>query len=151
MKGKISFWATFLELFETYPKKSPKLAFIQGPSWKYSSCADLGPFHLAGRDPACQARQSHGEHSSLTSWEGADRLHILAFGMMWGKCSVLLDPLDELQSYMYAEVWNTASSFLCGFSGMLFLSVDPVFPGRAYWVSIPCLEKQCLSQIWSCL
>lgn len=82
MNGKIFFWTTFLELFETYPKKSLNLAFIQGPSCKYSSCADLGPFYLAGRAPASQARQSHGEHSSLTYWEGAYGLHILAFGMM---------------------------------------------------------------------
>lgn len=132
MNGKLFFWNTFLELFETYPKKSLNFALVQGLSCKYSSCADLGPLHLAGGEPACQARLSHGEHSSLTYWEGENGLHSLNFGMMWASsqcswihwmsCNLICMLRYEIQLHHFSVV-----SVECYFSQLILF-----FPGRAY-------------------
>lgn len=113
--------------------------FIQGLSCKYSSCADLGPLHLAGREPACQARLSHGEYSSLTCWEGADGLHSLIFGMMWAStqcswihwmsCNLTCMLRYEIQPHHFSVV-----SVECYFSQLiLFFQVEHIeFQSRVW-------------------
>lgn len=155
MNGKFFFWNTFLELFETYPKKALNLAFVLGPSCEYSSCADLGPLHLAGREPACQARLSHGEHSSLTYWEGADGLHTLSFGVMWASsqcswicwvsCNLTCMPRYEIQPHHFSVV-----SVECCFSQLiLFFQVEHIEFQSHVWKNNVSLKFGHVSEVFS--
>lgn len=150
MNVKIFFWTTFLELFEIYPKKSLNLASIQGPSCKYSSCAGLGPFHLAGREPACHesislsliGRGQMGCTSWLLSRCGASAQ---CFWIHWLSCNLTCMPRYDIQPHHFSVV-----SVECYFFQLiLFFQVEHIAFQSHVWKNNVSLKFDRVSKVLS--